>query len=217
MSDLHEEGTAVSFIAGDVSLDRYDATPPSSHKNDALDIVALASWLPRLGAVLWLSRGARRRGARATVGPHGVLLLDHPALNALAAASSVTAHTQLTSHGPREWLAFREASGETIAKLFLLPDTDYLGWDEMIAALRLQTRVEEPRRACPQVALLRNALARVAAQWHARLVTFRNHRLPWLQTLDARAPLRLSLLGIELARAIAAGEGAELPSPLHAI
>jgi hypothetical protein len=37
-----------------------------------------------------------------------------------------------------------------------------------------------------------------------------------LCTLDARPPLRISLLGLDLARAIARDEGAELVSPLHA-
>jgi len=41
-------------------------------------------------------------------------------------------------------------------------------------------------------------------------------RLPWLQTLDARPPLRLSLLGIEISRLIAQSEGTELLTPLHA-
>ena len=83
--------------------------------------------------------------------------------------------------------------------------------------MHLDARVEEPRAACPNMRLLRNALARIGAHARARLVTFEHRRLPWLHTLDARAPLRLSLLGLELARAIALGEGAELPTPLHAI
>jgi hypothetical protein len=52
-------------------------------------------------------------------------------------------------------------------------------------------------------------LARFGAHWNARVLTFQHRRLPWLQTLDARPPLRLSLLGHELARAIARGEGAD--------
>jgi hypothetical protein len=40
--------------------------------------------------------------------------------------------------------------------------------------------------------------------------------LPWLQTLDARPPLRLSLLGLEIAQLITRSEGAELLAPLHA-
>jgi len=40
--------------------------------------------------------------------------------------------------------------------------------------------------------------------------------MPWLRTLAARPPLRISLFGFEIARSIASDEGAELVSPLHA-
>jgi len=47
------------------------------------------------------------------------------------------------------------------------------------------------------------------------VLRFEAGRLPWLRTLNAQPPLRLSLIGLELARAIARGEGAELVTPLH--
>jgi hypothetical protein len=151
------------------------------------------------------------------IGPHGVLLLDHPALHALAGCASASAHTQVTSHGPREWLAFRDVNGEATAKMFLLPDTDYLAWDEMTASMRLAPCVEQPVRWHAHTAFLRSVCAQLGGRWRARLLAFEQRRLPWLHTLDARPPLRLSLLGIELARAIAQGEGAELMAPLHAL
>jgi hypothetical protein len=38
-----------------------------------------------------------------------------------------------------------------------------------------------------------------------------------MDTLDARPPLRLSLLGLDLAHAIARSEGAELVTPLYSV
>ena len=221
MSDFHDaaaddrpervEGSGA--WSAEASRDSADAPHRAAH----LDLQALANWLPRLGAVLWLDRPVRRVAPlRAVTGSRGLLLLDHPALDALARSTALTAHTQVTPHGPREWLAFRDASGETLAKLYLLPDTDYLAWDEMTVATALAPRAEEPARWHAHAAFLRQALSRIGSAWQARLFKFEQRKLPWLQTLDARSPLRLSLLGLELARLIARSEGAELVSPLHA-
>jgi putative heme degradation protein len=183
----------------------------------AFDLARFAEWLPRLGAVLWLDRRGRRGVAlRAAVGAHGLLLFDHPALGVLAHCVEATAHTQVTPHGPREWLSFRDAGGNAQAKLFVLPDTDYLAWDEMTAASDLAPAMAEPLRWHAHAAFLRSAFARLGSNWQARLLTFDHRRLPWLHTLGAQPPLRISLLGLDLARAIARSEGAELTSPLHA-
>lgn len=183
----------------------------------ALDLTRLADALARLGPALWLDRRAtpasdermlpRRRGA---------VLLDHPTLAALVRCTSVVAHTSVTSMGPREWLCFRDADGAAQAKLFLLPDTDYLAWDEMTAACRLApSSVPAPQRWSAHGAFLRGAFARLGSSWRARVVAFELRRLPWLRTLGARTPLRISMLGFELARAIARDEAAELASPFH--
>ncbi|HEY0178113.1 MAG TPA: hypothetical protein VGC30_00590 [Dokdonella sp.] len=193
------------------------AAPPREAECAAFDLARIAEWLPKLGAVLWLERREWKPApARASIGSRGVLLLDHPALTLLGRCSSASAHTQLTQHGPREWLCFRDAAGIVLAKLYLLPDTDYLAWDDMAAASRLEPAAAAPERWQPHAAFLRCALARLGTGWRARLLTFDLRRLPWLRTLGARPPLRISLLGLELARAIARAEGAELVSPLHA-
>lgn len=223
MSDHHEGFDARVPIEppaesrGDWTFARADVTAPQQPACNAarFDLSRLADALPHLGAVLWLERRNRRAAPlRASIGANGVLLVDHPALGALARSHAVTAHTAVTSHGPREWLCFRDEAGEAQGKLFLLPDTDYLAWDEMTAASRLET---EPPPECWNAhgAFLRGALARLGSGWRARLLTFELTRLPWLRTLAARPPLRISLLGLELARAIARAEGAELISPLH--
>jgi hypothetical protein len=181
------------------------------------DLPRFAEWLPRLGAVLWLDRrDGHRAPSRATIGARGVLLLDHPALGLLGHCVAATAHTQVTAQGPREWLAFRDAEGSTQAKLYLLPDTDYLAWDEMAAACDLApSTAAEPPGWHAHTAFLRHALARIGTHWRARLLTFEHRALPWQHLLGAKPPLRISLLGLELARVIARCEGAELVSPLH--
>jgi hypothetical protein len=220
MSDQHDSAAPRDFAEPIEPDGGFASSAPASSAPalpEPFDLATLASWLPRLGAVLWLERiPSTPTVARAVAHPRGVLLLDHPALSPLVGCASATAHTQVTSHGPREWLCLRAHDNTSLAKLFLLPDTDYLAWDEMIAALRLAPAIEAPMRWHAHVAFLRTAFARLGSAWRARLMTFEQRRLPWLQTIDARPPLRISLLGLELARAIAQSENAELSSPLHA-
>lgn len=208
-SDLHGFG----FPA------EHEPAPPVSADEPVrrLDLGRLADALPRLGPVLWLERRPARASTEpAALGGRGPLLIEHPALGALAQCTSAVAQVAVTPLGPREWLCLRDRAGEAQAKLFLLPDTDYLAWDEMTAACQLDPALcPTPPRWSAHGAFLRGAFARLGAGWRARLLTFRLRRMPWLRTLDAQAPLRMSLLGLELAQAIARDESAELVSPLH--
>jgi hypothetical protein len=124
MSDCHEnraaEATDIGTQASASWQEPAPADPPgvapraTTHRDGTpFDLAAIAAWLPRLGAVLWLDRSGRRHHAetRATIGARGVLLLDHPALAVLARCTAATAHTQVTTHGPREWVSFRDAEG----------------------------------------------------------------------------------------------------------
>lgn len=181
----------------------------------AFDLAVLADALPRLGSVLWLEhRGATRSGGPSATNA-GVVLFDHPVLAPLARCANARAYQAITPGGPREWLEFRSAADEPLAKLFLLPDTDYLAWDEMTARCGFAPVAPPPSRWSAHAAFLRGALARLGATWRAHVFSFDLKRMPWLRTLDARTPLRLSLLGVELARAIARDEGAEFALSLH--
>lgn len=217
MSDCQHDGGPVGTPPDTGSHEPWRETSATPARAALpLDLVRLIDALPKLGAVLWLERRERRvQPARASIGPGGLLLLDHPALGALARCGTVTAHTAVTPQGPREWLCFRDQAGEVHGKLFLLPDTDYLAWDEMTAAACIAPSTPVSHRWQAHTAFLRCAMMRLGAGWRARLLTFDLRRLPWLRTLGAHPPLRISLLGLDLARTIARAEGADLVSPLH--
>jgi hypothetical protein len=218
MSDHHEAGFAAPpFRDGDTAEPSTHAAP-SVARSEGFDLLRLVDAMPRLGAVLWLERRERRALPRlAASGAHGVLLVEHPALAALTRSAGVTAHCAVTPNGPREWLCFQDDAGTTRAKLYLLPDTDYLAWDEMTAASRIAPALTSVQPWQAHGAFLRGALARLGSGWRARVLTFELKRMPWLRTLAARPPLRISLFGFEIARSIASDEGAELVSPLHAV
>lgn len=182
----------------------------------ALDLATMAEWLPRLGTVLWLERRETVAAAplRMSAGPR-LLLLEHAAAAVLARCAGLRAWSNVTPHGPREWLSLHEESGAIAAKLFLLPDSDVLAWDQMGAALGLAPNESDLADAPGHASFLRRALARFGHRWQARLLAFDLKPLPWLHTLGAKAPLRISLLGLDLARSIVHDENAEWISPLH--
>jgi hypothetical protein len=163
--------------------------------------------------MLWLERRNPDPVRHAGVG--SLLLFDHPAIGLLSSCTALSAHHAITPQGPREWIQFDAASATVVAKLFLLPDSDVLAWDQMCSALRL-TPIEQDTRDPPtHVNFLRRALGRLGHRWHARLLGFRFQQRPWLNVLDASPPLRISLLGIDIARTIVRDEHAEWLSPLH--
>lgn len=217
MSDFHRDDDAHDFTPS-AADDWRDGCAPAlqSPGTGEFDLARFIDALPGLGPVLWIDRRARKtQPSRAAIGTHGVLLIDHPALATLPRCRELTAHSAVTSHGPREWLCLRDGDGAMLAKLFLLPDTDYLAWDEMIAAGRPAAPAVDVDARTPKATFLRGAFARIGAGWRARLIVFDLKRLPWLRTLDAHAPLRISLLGLELARVIARAENADLVAPLR--
>jgi len=204
----HGDGASAAFADPRRGADARGSAP--------LLLQRLAHWLPRLGTVLWIERRENSSPAHARgAGGDGLILLEHPAASALARCVSLRACASVTPQGPREWLALADARQDIGARLYLLPDTDCLAWDEMIQANAWTSL--EPGPAEPPVhdTFLRRALARFGQRWQARLLQFDQRQQPWLQVLGARAPLRISLLGLDLARTIVRDEHAEWISPLH--
>jgi hypothetical protein len=167
--------------------------------------------LPQLGTVLWLHRTSRDRAfPRARLTPRGVLLFEHPALGGLADCVAVNAFCAVTPQGPREWLEFDDAQGEAVARLYLLPDTDYLTWDVMLSGCAV-TAVPAPERGWrTPVAFVRDAFARRASAWQARVVRLPLLRLIGLNVLGLRTPEPVSALGARVARDLAEEARAEL-------
>jgi putative heme degradation protein len=190
--------------ASDRSFDALTASIPPT-------IDRIVDALPRLGSVLWLSR-AKSDGLfpRARLLAQGVVLLDHPALNSLAQAAAVRAFGAVTSHGPREWLEFRDAGDALIAKLFLLPDTDVYAWDQMLAGCLVETVHAVHGCARAYATLMRAALLHSREALQARVVRMPLLRLIGLRVLGLRAPDCVSALSRELAAAIVRDERATM-------
>lgn len=180
------------------------------------DLLALIEALPSLGTVLWLERREWRQlplSAGATA--QGVLVLEHPALALLNRCGGASAHTEVGPNGPREWLCLRDDVGTVLGKIYSLPDTDYLAWDEMIAGSHIPAAAPSVDRRQPHRAFRRCALACLGRRWRARVLTLELQQQPWLRCLRACAPLRMSLLGMELVADIVRSEGAEWISVLQ--
>ncbi|GAB3793722.1 hypothetical protein GCM10028797_36250 [Dyella agri] len=101
------------------------------------------------------------------------------------------------SDGPHEWLECRARDGRLCARLHLLPDSDYLGWDALLAE---GTPVRAERSA-------RRGDERIKA---AQLLDFQCLRLAGFEVLDALPTARVSALGGGIARGIARAEGLAL-------
>lgn len=147
--------------------------------------------LPALGDVLYLPcrmHCAARKGVAPRMLVESVELAPLQHVQALVAASTIT------PEGPREWVECLCADGRVMARLYLLPDTDYLAWD----ALHVATEAPCERGASID-----------AASWHptsARLLRFRLRHMAGMQVLGAEAGTGASWLGRTLAARIACEE-----------
>lgn len=175
----------------------------------------LAQWLPRLGPMLCLEQTLcpraeagqdSRDGAEVGLTGHAQCLLRD--------CVRLSSHVLVTTEGPREWLSCYAADGRHCAKLFLLPDADWLAWDEMMAALCLRPECREPAVRAAHWAFLRAALARMGNAWRAQVLCFAVQQTLSLNLLQTRMPSRLSPIGLERAHRIAGDHGTELADTL---
>lgn len=151
----------------------------------------LAQCLPAAGCVLYLPCAP----SMMTAVPG--LLAGRCELAPLLRVHWLVAASAIGSDGPHEWLECRTRDGGLCARLHLLPDSDYLGWDALQAVgvpVRAAggTRPDDPRVES------------------ARLLEFRCRRLAGFELLDAVPASRVSTLGGEIARGIARAEGLAL-------
>jgi hypothetical protein len=164
------------------STTRWLAVPPRT----------LVEGLGQLGGVLYLAPRPTR--CPANVVPPAGCLVENAELAPLMSTHYVGLTCAVTAEGPREWLDCVSGEGDTLARIYLLPDTDYLAWDGLFADA---TPIGEPQRHAPDREWLRACRARV--------LSFQRRRLVGFDVLSAR-DVSISVLGRGVARDIAVSE-----------
>jgi hypothetical protein len=149
---------------------------------------ALARWLPLLGSVLYMP--ARMEVDEPAQWPDG-LLSESPLLAPLLRTRHLRVLGMVGADGPREWIECLDGRGGILAQLHLLPDTDYLAWDNL---------PHESRGIASRPGPGRPRLFRGAA---AHLLRFRCQSLANMLCLGEAAPPCISPLGRVVAQAIA--------------
>lgn len=154
--------------------------------------VPLPQQLAALGTVLCLYRPHQRNGLAGWV-----------------QAVRVEARTGMDSDGLRESLVFFDAQDRCCWRLYLLPDSDFLAWDRLLASLFCHEEVE-PSSGVGERLWRRLAGRLRGEQWQARIVHLRSFAATLsAASLLARQPA-VSSLGADIARRIAQAEGASI-------
>ena len=128
-------------------------------------------------------------------------------------AVRVEVHTGVDSDGLDERLLFFDAQGRCCWRLCLLPDSDFVAWDRLVASLPAGVDGESGGLADRLWQRLAGRL--LGGQWRACVLQL--HAVPRpasLPVLAASLSL-MSPLGVATAQRIAHAEGAELEGGLH--
>jgi hypothetical protein len=155
----------------------------------------LLASLPALGSVLYVPM--RPGNMTAWEMPRG-LLVEALQLAPLLQTCRLVAGSTITVEGPREWIECLDRQGQVCARLHLLPDTDYLAWDRLLASDEPVT-VSKP-----------GCWPRHAQPASARVLRFHTRRLAGLDVLGAEVISRVSPLSRQLAGQIARAEAVPL-------
>lgn len=147
--------------------------------------------LAQLGGVLYLAPAPA--GLHAAARTHGCLVTSVD-LAPLLATRRIGLTCAVTAEGPREWIDCVGGEGDMLARIYLLPDTDYLAWDALFTDA---PPADPPPRHTPDRDWLRASRARV--------LSFTRHRLGGLTVLGTCAT-PISSLGHGVARDIAVAE-----------
>ncbi|MEO6799692.1 MAG: hypothetical protein ABI178_07135 [Rhodanobacter sp.] len=152
-----------------------------------LSPLQLAAALPSLGKLLYLS--VNQRASPSGVLPPG-LLTDTVELMPLLQFRKLRAASLITVEGPCEWIECADRYGHASARMYLLPDSDFLAWDGLHAAVGSNAPVA---RASPTA---QPCLDR------ARIVQFRHRTWAGMQLLSAESCVRISTLSCRVATQI---------------
>lgn len=179
-----------------VALCRRVQVAPVQRRCFRISPLQLTDHLPRLGQVLLV--GDVRLPDVLDPPPPG-WLVEQCELAPLLHVHWLVAASLVGDDGPREWLECLDRHGNACARLHLLPDTDYLAWDALLAAAtptpgaKNGTRALRPGEAC--------------------VARFRRRHLAGLLALGRVAATPLSALGREMAQRIARAEAVSLHLP----
>jgi len=148
----------------------------------------LAAQLPSLGTVLYLPSAAALCDAHTSL-PGWVA--ERIELAPLLRCCWIAAISEVGAEGPREWIECFDPHGAWLARVYLLPDTDYLAWDALLGtAVALNT--------APRLRMLQPMRCAMAAP-----LQFRQRRLGGLMLLGADESTELSALGQGVANDVA--------------
>lgn len=129
-------------------------------------------------------------------------------LSGWAQATRVAVRAGLDSDGLREALQFFDASGRCCWQLYLLPDSDFLAWDRLLASLPADAGAE-PAAGVGERLWRRLAGCLRGEQWRAAVLHLHAVRRDDGRDVLAASVASLSHLGAATAREIARAEAAE--------
>lgn len=128
-------------------------------------------------------------------------------LSGWSQAAYAESRVGVCSDGPRESLLFFDHRGQCCWRICLLPDSDFLAWDCLLAMLPTREAVEPG--TLPERLWRRLSAGLLGGAW--RMCAVRLHALPHLpgRLMLAASPTTVSALGMAEARRIARAEGVE--------
>lgn len=173
------------------------SVPATSRRCWRVSPAMLLRYLPPLGSVLYLPTQSRMSAIEEM--PRGLLVARMQLAPLLQTHYAVAAST-ITSEGPREWIECVDRHGHQLARLYLLPDTDYLAWDALPAGAEATTRPAPIHARWP----------RNTRSVSAHLLRFHWRQLGGLDVLGAEAATQVSSLSRHLVEQVAAAEAVSL-------
>lgn len=126
-------------------------------------------------------------------------------------AVRVEASALLDSDGMRECLVFRDAAGETCWQLFLLPDSDFLAWEQLSARLPAQCDAADAHAGLAERMLQRLSGRARLGEWQASVLRLHARSGPGGTGAPVLAATLASVspLGAAIARGIARSQHAD--------
>jgi hypothetical protein len=175
------------------------SVPATSRRCWRVSPAMLLRYLSPLGSVLYLPMQLRASAIEEI--PRG-LLVENMQLAPLLQTHYLVAASTITSEGPREWIECVDRHGHLLARLYLLPDTDYLAWDALPAGAEAMTM---------------STTASMQARWprntrsvSAHLLRFHWRQLAGLDVLGAEVATQVSILSRHLVGQVVGAEALSL-------